>query len=73
MKNYQKQYFVTATAVESLRVSRHGIAKSLGGRVLAKQEFCYPHTPIHIALATMGQDYPGAKLTLSGEAIVPQE
>lgn len=56
-----------AVECESIRVSRHGIAKRAGGRVVARETFDHDFTPYYMAEEQMREWYPDCRIVIVQE------
>lgn len=58
-------YRIAAKTKPEMRISRHGIGKTMGDAVVATEVFRFPHTPYHDAFRSMEREYPGCELTIT--------
>lgn len=65
------EYIVKAREKEAIRISRHGIAKRAGGRILGQEVFQFPDTPYYMACEMMRDQYPGAEIILISKEVQP--
>lgn len=58
------RFQVIAVTRDELRVSRHGIAKTKGGRIVSCESFEFPDTPYYLAFEMVRDEHPECEISI---------